>query len=416
MIHIKSIEGFSKQGKRNNNEDFVLFHDRQDAHSRFIILCDGMGGHGHGEIASNTVANAVFQYLKDTGKDEYTAQDLQDALDAATSTLTAVDKYDDEKPMGTTLVVAVVNKMNVLVGHVGDSRCYLFDENGIKKFRTKDHSKVAEAVEAEILTEDEAFESSHKNILTRCIMSGKSDVKIDTDILLIENNDRLLLCSDGVNDAIREKDIEALMINRDSNSALTLIDNICAENSHDNYSAIIVDFLQDEVNPTEELDKTDLNDTAQETIEYLYCTSCRAKNKTDALFCCICGTPLKKNHSVPPERSSIKEPQHNSNSLLWKLLKKALPVLLILLGSIITSVFYEVSNHIKERDSNAAIAKAQLQGQHLCQKFEEASIKFITQMCQIDSTTQPVDSLINKQILKEQYIQFCRKYKNAEVK
>ena len=136
-------------------------------------------------------------------------------------------------------------KKNVLVGHVGDSRCYLFDDDGIKLFRTKDHSKVAEAVEAEILTEEEAINSEYKNILTRCVIAGKTDVKIEIDRLDIKDKYRLLLCSDGVVDAIRDEELSEILVNRSINDALDLIDSKCQMKSHDNYSVIIADLKND---------------------------------------------------------------------------------------------------------------------------------------------------------------------------
>lgn len=200
-----------------------------------------MGGHGHGEVASKIVAESVFETLAHSSK-EFSADDLQYALDNALITLNNVDTYNDSKKMGTTLVVAVINNNNVLVGHVGDSRCYLFDENCIKKFRTKDHSKVAEAVEAEILTEEEAFTSQYKNILTRSVMAGKMDVKIDIDRLDVNNKDRLLLCTDGIVDALRDDELAAILVNRNVEEALSMIDSVCGEKSHDNYSVIIADL------------------------------------------------------------------------------------------------------------------------------------------------------------------------------
>ena len=133
----------------------------------------------------------------------------------------------------------------MLVGHVGDSRCYLFDDDGIIKFRTKDHSKVAEAVEAEILTEEEAINSEYKNILTRCVIAGKTEVKIEVDRLDIKDKDRLLLCSDGVIDAIRDEELSEILVNRNINDALALIDSKCQMKSHDNYSVIIADLKND---------------------------------------------------------------------------------------------------------------------------------------------------------------------------
>lgn len=85
------------------------------------------------------------------------------------------DTYHDERRMGTTLVVVALNRYNVLVGHVGDSRCYLLDNCCNIKFRTRDHSMVAEAVENQILTEEEAYNSPKKNILTRSVQAGKDE-------------------------------------------------------------------------------------------------------------------------------------------------------------------------------------------------------------------------------------------------
>lgn len=246
MISISDINGFSKKGIRENNEDYIIYSTDfiLPTQTRVIVLCDGMGGHGHGEVASKIVAESVFETLAHSSK-EFSADDLQYALDNALITLNNVDTYNDSKKMGTTLVVAVINNKNVLVGHVGDSRCYLFDENCIKKFRTKDHSKVAEAVEAEILTEEEAINSPYKNVLTRCVIAGKTDVKIEVDRLDIKDKDRLLLCSDGVIDAIRDEELSEILVNRNINDALALIDSKCQMKSHDNYSVIIADLKND---------------------------------------------------------------------------------------------------------------------------------------------------------------------------
>lgn len=412
MIRIKSISGFSKQGKRENNEDYVLFKEKHDPDSRFIILCDGMGGHGHGEVASQTVANAVFEYLKSLAKENYEAQDLQDALNTALSTLTAVDVYDDKKSMGTTLVVVVVNKMNVLVGHVGDSRCYLFDEDGIKKFRTKDHSKVAEAIEAEILTEEEAFENSHKNLLTRCVMSGKSNIQIDVDFLQIENNDRLLLCSDGVNDAMRDKEIEEYMINRDIKGVMEIIDDICSEKSNDNYSVVIADFLQDEKNP---IINTSNNHEVNSDIEndyYIDCHSCGERNDRNAKFCRKCGAELR---IMEKDDINITDGMdRGKDSFLQRIMKKTFPLLCFVLGCLFTTAYYTIINFQKEKEQISIISTAQAKDMYFRQQFEKASLSFISNLCVVDTTKGKMDSVIYKDTLKKKYIDFCQQYKENE--
>lgn len=414
MIRIKTIGGFSKQGKRDNNEDYVLFKEEYNPDSRFIILCDGMGGHGHGEVASQTVADTVFEYLKSLGKEEYDSQDLQDAVNVAQSTLTAVNTFDDKKSMGTTLIVAVINKMNILVGHIGDSRCYLFDENGLKKFRTKDHSKVAEAIDAEILTEEEAFDNSHKNLLTRCIMAGKSNVQIEVDILQIENNDRMLLCSDGINDAMRDKEIEESMINRNVTNALDIIDSICSEKSGDNYSAIIVDFLQDEPNTIVKEPMAQFSGKKIEEPTFIECNYCGERNEQNAKYCRKCGTelnPIPQKYNIQSEEETIKK-----ENLFKKYIKKTFPILYVLIGCLLTTVYYKISNYQIEKEQTIVDAKAQAKDLYLRQEFENASIVFISDVCKIDTTKDFVDSVIHKETLKKKYIEFCHNYKKRENK
>ncbi len=409
MIIINSIAGFSRQGKRDNNEDYVLFKEKHNPDSRFIILCDGMGGHGHGEIASQTVADAVFEYLKSLAKEEYEAQDLQDALNTALSTLTAANVYDDKKSMGTTLVVVVVNKMNVLVGHVGDSRCYLFDENGLKKFRTKDHSKVAEAIDAEILTEEEAFNSIYKNVLTRCVMAGKSDVQIDVDKLQIDNNERLFLCSDGVNDAMKDNELEESMINRNIEGTLRIIDSICSEKSNDNYSAVIVDFLQDEPNTFVDKSTEYLIENGVDENTCVICNNCGERNDKDAKFCGKCGTKL---NSIPHTYNTQSEEETNKKENLFKrFIIKSFSILYVLIGCLFTTAYFKISNYQKEKEQAKFDAKTQAKDMYMLQNFEKASIEFITDICRIDTSKNSMDSVIYKETLKQKYFDFLQCYK-----
>ena len=398
MIEIKSIGGFSKKGKRDNNEDYILFKEIGSYENRVIVLCDGMGGHGHGEVASQTVADCVFEFLKCLKKEQFEAQDLQDALDAALTTLTSVDIYDDKKSMGTTLVVVAINRMNILVGHVGDSRCYLFDENGLIKFRTKDHSKVAEAIEAEILTPEEAFVNPHKNLLTRCVMSGKNHVMIDVNELKIEDNYRMLLCSDGVTDAIRDKEIEECLIDRDVQGALEIIDSICNEKSKDNYSAILLDFSQSEENHTIIDEKKVSKDTKQEN-EANCCLACGETNDSSARFCRKCGTELREKDAPP--RINIKN--RSKGIIMVQLLKKAFPLLFVLIGALLMVGYYKVTNYIEGEKIISEIASQQAKDIYRKQLFDI----FIFDLCSSDSTGLKNDSVLRKDTIMSLYNKFC---------
>lgn len=315
MITIKSFSSVFSQGQRPNQEDYIHPFSPQ-ADERIFVLCDGMGGHGHGEVASKTIAEAVYNYLTEIKPESYTAEHFQDALNFGLSELKNVDTFQDEKAMGTTIVIVAINKKTILVGHVGDSRCYQFDIDGTKKFRTKDHSKVQEAVDAEILTEDEAWSNQKKNILTRCILSTSTEVEIDVDELSISNQDTIVICSDGVTDALRDQQIQSIVINRTAESIAQAIKNECEISSHDNFSAIILQFSQDEdylsniVNSTSSLDKNKDNN---------YCRKCRAPIG-NSRFCSKCGTeiaqPAQTNHVRPSMPSFKKNTRKNQNSTL----------------------------------------------------------------------------------------------------
>lgn len=267
MVQVINSASFCEKGEfREKNEDFIYPCGNQE---RIFVLCDGMGGHGHGEIASEIVGTSVFRYLKELQIDEYTPDVLQEALDFAVEQLNNADTYHDERRMGTTLVVVALNRYNVLVGHVGDSRCYLLDSCCNIKFRTRDHSMVAEAVENQILTEEEAYNSPKKNILTRSVQAGKDEkIEMTIDTLVdVTDGDYLLLCTDGVNDALRDNEIEAVLYEGILEERTLRLREMCDEKSHDNYSAIFLQLRQDEKSPS-----------IKDTIYY----------------CPMCGAPLVK--------------------------------------------------------------------------------------------------------------------------
>lgn len=113
MIRIEAISSFRQLGPRNNQEDWLM-PETPTSTDRVLVLCDGMGGHGHGEVASQTVAEAVYGYLHSLNTAEYTAADIQAAVDCASTALCQRNVVDSERTMGTTLVVAVFNKMRLL--------------------------------------------------------------------------------------------------------------------------------------------------------------------------------------------------------------------------------------------------------------------------------------------------------------
>lgn len=293
MIRIEAISSFRQLGPRNNQEDW-LAPETPTTSDRVLVLCDGMGGHGHGEVASQTVAEAVYQYLTGLNCDEYTAADVQKAVDCASEILHSHNIIDNERTMGTTLVVAVFNKMRLIIGHIGDSRAYLFGADGRVKFRTIDHSRVAEAVINGILTEEEAFNSPYKNIITRAMTADRTHIDADIDELIVENGDTLLLCSDGVSDCLRDKQLEESIVAFDFDEAADAIRRQCDASSSDNNTAIIARLSQDEAN----IEVCDINEATEHQRESDTGTESETTNNTDACkqtaYCPNCGTALEE--------------------------------------------------------------------------------------------------------------------------
>jgi len=197
MIKITNKEQFSDKGIRENNEDFIA-----SANNCFIV-CDGMGGHGHGEVASQTVAESLYYFFQELPAPAE-KNNLQAALNYAIERLNEQDIYGDtDRKMGTTVVLAALTESSVLVGHVGDSRLYHIRPNVGLLFCTKDHSQVQEWLNNEIITEEEARVHPKRNLITRCVQPHSlKPIELEINELDdILSGDYFFLCTDGVIDA-----------------------------------------------------------------------------------------------------------------------------------------------------------------------------------------------------------------------
>lgn len=340
MIDINNIFTFSSPGPRENQEDcFLPVEPAKD--SRIFVLCDGMGGHGHGEVASSVVANAIYSCLEALYEYEISELDIQNAVDCALMALKEADVFnDEERKMGTTLVVAVLNHSHILIGHIGDSRAYLFGADGLKKFRTIDHSRVEEAVQNEILTEEEAFTSPYRNIITRSIMADKESVKMDFDKIVPADGDILMLCSDGLTDVLRDREIESVLLAFPFSEAWAKVMELCMAAPKDNTTVVAVSLACRAMEPPEDINDEDLNiksftweeiyseheSELDEQTDSKLCPSCSTQNNADANFCYVCGTSFSENNNneeyIDKGLFNFKKIARNITAPLKKLLKR----------------------------------------------------------------------------------------------
>jgi protein phosphatase len=232
MIKVKEFTSFSEIGKRSNNEDNYGFIEG----STFIV-CDGVGGAEKGEIASEIVVDSFLNLYK---ADIYTP--AQVAVEKAEQSLTEyMSQHPDSHGMATTLTLAQVRPGGMYIAWVGDSRVYQFRQGQIV-FQTRDHSWVNEAVDAGILTPEEAVGHPKGNVITRAIQGEYKPVQAQDKFLPnVHTGDFFLLCSDGVLEAWSDEDLAALFGQAQSMDELqTALVKDCAIQSRDNHTAIIL--------------------------------------------------------------------------------------------------------------------------------------------------------------------------------
>lgn len=262
-----------EQGKRENQEDsvFPAYGEIKDT-DRLFILCDGMGGHSAGEVASSTVCYAmsqsVFKHCPDA-EGSFTEEDFGVALNDA---FDALDEKDDGavKKMGTTMTFLKFHDQGCTIAHMGDSRVYHIrpgkdvDDTEIL-YRTTDHSLVNDLVRIGELTPEEARHSNHKNVITRAMQPSmerrpKADVFVTDDIM---PGDYFFMCSDGILEQMEDDESLKFIFSErggDDSRKVRMLIKATGDNS-DNHSAIIIhviNVLDREVNKVE--DSMDISD------------------------------------------------------------------------------------------------------------------------------------------------------------
>ena len=204
---------------RKGNQDSYAVLRRGDLSNRLdalLVLADGMGGTGGGDIASRivaqTVPDTILEFLYDrSGSALDVEQMLLETFMRANHKVWAHRKFErpDLKQMGTTCVAAILSEELLTVANLGDSRAYLLRGGKLSQL-TEDHSEVWQEVLAERMTREEAQRSRFRNRITRAIGLGP-EVKTDIFRVPLQGGDTVLLCSDGLSSEIRDAEIARIL-------------------------------------------------------------------------------------------------------------------------------------------------------------------------------------------------------------
>jgi protein phosphatase len=234
------IAGDSHIGKvRTTNEDALILEPRLGLYA----VLDGMGGASAGDVASQLARDAIRDFVHDRRATRPPRELLEAAIVAGSAAVFGeAQRHRDRHGMGTTVVAClVIDPQRVVIGHVGDSRAYLWRDGRLQTL-TRDHTIVEELVERGLLSAEEAERHPYKNVLSRNL-GAKPETRVDCLELELRPGDRLLLCSDGLYGYAAADAIQYLLGSGDApeHVARDLIDLALRGGGGDNVSALVIE-------------------------------------------------------------------------------------------------------------------------------------------------------------------------------
>lgn len=225
-------------GQRSNQEDSIIQWNKC-----LFVLCDGMGGHEKGEVASQTVCQSLVTWFEEHVNPDapFTDDQLREAIEYAYQQL---DQYADGNPkqMGTTLTLLYIGNNGITAAHMGDSRIYHIRPNEKVLYQSRDHSLAFDLFQAGEITYDEMLNYPQKNIVTRAMTPGE-DNRMRADIIHIsdiQSGDYFYMCSDGMLEQMSNDELLTLLSSEatDEEKRKQLIE--ATVNNQDNHSAWLI--------------------------------------------------------------------------------------------------------------------------------------------------------------------------------
>lgn len=245
MKYQLNVINMQELGQRANQEDSLYpALGKCSNDNRLFLVCDGMGGHEKGEVASATVCDAMSNYILQHWSPEQPLSDevIKEALSAAYDELDKMDNGELRK-MGTTMTFLCFHADGVTVAHIGDSRVYQIRPNTKEIIhKTRDHSLVNDLIAIGEITEEEALTHPQKNVITRAMQPGldprpKADIKHLNDV---KPGDVFYMCTDGMLEQTPDENVlNILALDKTNEELVEILTNVTA-NNHDNHTAYII--------------------------------------------------------------------------------------------------------------------------------------------------------------------------------
>lgn len=197
-----------------NLPEHVLPHSADESYA--MVVADGMGGAAFGELASMLALRTGWDLTSQSFKwpfriSEHESQELFKQIELYGQLMNkAINKMASQDPeltgMGTTLTGAILVAGEAFIGHVGDSRAYLYRASELMQI-TDDHTMAQELVNEGMLSSIDEAQSFMQHVLVNCLGGKDENVRVETHRMKLQNGDRLMLCTDGLTDMVTDEEI-----------------------------------------------------------------------------------------------------------------------------------------------------------------------------------------------------------------
>ncbi len=236
------IYWYSIKGRKNIQEDSYYISEEKNK-QQLLFVADGVGGHGHGDFASQLCVEIFKTNFLRLGKIIEINNFLEDtAYEVAKQVLKKGEEYPEFKNCGTTISGIFVDNKSYYTINIGDSRVYSIADNKLNR-ETKDHSKVQRLIDTGIITETEARVHPEKNMMTSAIGQSLNMITIDINgPKELYKNKLLFACTDGIHDALDDAEIETFFNSNeiDNNLAEKLVTKAYKSGINDNITLCIL--------------------------------------------------------------------------------------------------------------------------------------------------------------------------------
>ena len=228
--------------RREINEDYLYTSDKPVGNlPNLFIVADGMGGHNAGDYASKHAVDKAVSVIEQYTQEYDAVNILQKAIDDANTYIHQIAKRNSQfKGMGTTFVAVTVDGNHVTAANVGDSRMYII--NDFITQITKDHSLVEEMIDMGGIDREAARSHPDKNIITRAV-GVKEYVLVDFFDVHIGPAEKLLLCTDGLTNMLKDDEIHKIIVESSSleKAGRHLIEAANQNGGRDNIAVVLVE-------------------------------------------------------------------------------------------------------------------------------------------------------------------------------